>query len=192
MRVAMWYNNRDVRVEDMPVPETGSGEILVRIEASGLCGSDGMEWYRLHKAPLVLGHEVAGEVAEVGSAVTTFKPGDRVSVAHHVPCNTCHYCLNGHHSACKTLQSTNFDPGGFCEYVRVPAINVDRGVFTFSEEVSYEDATFVEPLACVVRGQRIARLRPGNTAGNWQSILRPAGRSLTWLSRFIMQLFLKF
>ena len=163
MRVAMWYNNRDVRVEDMPVPEIGSGEILVRIEASGLCGSDGMEWYRLHKAPLVLGHEVAGEVVEVGSAVTTFKPGDRVSVAHHVPCNTCHYCLNGHHSACKTLQSTNFDPGGFCEYVRVPAINVDRGVFTFSEEVSYEDATFVEPLACVVRGQRIARLRPGNT-----------------------------
>ena len=66
MRVSMWYNNRDVRVEEMPVPQIGPGEILVRIEASGLCGSDGMEWYRLHKAPLVLGHEVAGEVVEVG------------------------------------------------------------------------------------------------------------------------------
>ena len=163
MRVSMWYNNRDVRVEEMPVPEIGPGEILVRIEASGLCGSDGMEWYRLHKAPLVLGHEVAGEVVEVAKDVKKFQPGDRVSVAHHVPCNTCHYCLNGHYSACKTLQSTNFDPGGFCEFVRVPAINVDRGVFKFGEEVSYEDATFVEPLACVVRGQRFARLRPGNT-----------------------------
>ena len=164
MRVAMWYNNRDVRVEEMPVPKIGPGEILVRIEASGLCGSDGMEWYRLHKAPLVLGHEVAGEVVEVGKDVTTrFRTGDRVSVAHHVPCNTCHYCVNGHHSACKTLQSTNFDPGGFAEFVRVPSINVDRGVFKYSEEVSHEDATFVEPLACVVRGQRIAGLRPGNT-----------------------------
>ncbi len=163
MRVAMWYNNRDVRVETMPVPKIGPGEILVRIIASGLCGSDGMEWYRLHKAPLVLGHEVAGEVVEVGKDVSTIQIGDRVSVAHHVPCNTCHYCLNGHHSACKTLQSTNFDPGGFCEYVRVPAINVERGVFKFLENVSYEDATFIEPLGCVVRGQRLARLRPGNT-----------------------------
>ena len=163
MRVAKWYNNRDVRVEEMPVPKIGPGEILVRIEASGLCGSDGMEWYRLHKAPLVLGHEVAGEVVEVGKDVTSFKTGDRVSVAHHVPCNTCHYCLNGHYGACKTLQSTNFDPGGFCEFVRVPSINVDRGVFRLPDEVSYEDATFAEPLACVVRGQRLARLRPGNS-----------------------------
>jgi len=163
MRVAMWYNNRDVRVEEMPVPKIGAHEILVRIEASGLCGSDGMEWYRLHKAPLVLGHEVAGEVVEVGGDVKTFQAGDRVSVAHHVPCNTCHYCQNGHHAACKTLQSTNFDPGGFCEYVRVPAINVDRGVFHLPDTVSYEDATFVEPLACVVRGQKIAKLRPGNS-----------------------------
>jgi len=159
----MWYNNRDVRIEEIPVPKIGPGEILVRIEASGLCGSDGMEWYRLHKAPLVLGHEVAGEVVEVGKDVDRIKVGDRVSVAHHVPCNTCHYCLSGHHSACKTLQSTNFDPGGFCEFVRVPSINVDRGVFVYGEDVSHEDATFVEPLGCVVRGQRIARLRPGNT-----------------------------
>ncbi len=163
MRVAMWYNNKDVRIEERPVPEIGPEELLVRIEASGLCGSDGMEWYRIHKAPLVLGHEIAGQVVEAGKNVSRYRAGDRVSVAHHIPCNTCHYCLSGHHSACKTLQTTNFDPGGFCEYVRVPALNVDRGVFTLPEHVSYEDATFVEPLACVVRGQRMARLRPGST-----------------------------
>ncbi len=163
MRVAMWYNNRDVRLEEMPVPEIGPKEMLMRIEAGGLCGSDGLEWYRLHKAPLVLGHEVAGEVVEIGKDVKNYKPGDRVSVAHHVPCNTCHYCLAGHHSCCKTLQSTNFYPGGFAEYVRVPEINVDRGVFLLPDHVSYDEATFVEPLACVYRGLRQADLRPGQS-----------------------------
>jgi len=163
MRVAMWYNNRDVRLEEMPVPEIGAGEMLVRIEASGLCGSDGMEWYRLHKAPLVLGHEVSGQVVETGRGVKGFRAGDRVTVSHHVPCNTCPYCLKGHHAVCETLQSTHFDPGGFSEFVRVPALNVDRGVFRVPEETSHEEATFAEPLGCVLRGQRIAGLQPGDT-----------------------------
>jgi L-iditol 2-dehydrogenase len=154
----MWYNNQDVRVEEMPVPRIGPGELLVRIEASGICGSDVMEWYRLHKAPLVL-----GQVVEVGEGVERYKVGDRVTVAHHVPCNTCHYCLSGHHSVCDTLRQTNFDPGGFAEYVRVPPINVDRGVFLLPDEVSYEEGAFTEPLACVLRGQRLARLRPGQS-----------------------------
>ena len=113
MRVAMYYKNRDVRLEEMPVPVIGKGEILLRVDASGICGSDVMEWYRIHKAPLVLGHEVAGVVAEVGEEVTGCKAGDRVAVAHHVPCNTCHYCMRGHHTVCDTLRTTNFDPGGF-------------------------------------------------------------------------------
>jgi len=163
MRVAIWYNNRDVRIEEKPIPQIGTGELLVRIEASGICGSDVMEWYRLDRAPLVLGHEIAGQVVIAGEEVERFHEGDRVSVAHHVPCNTCHYCLTGHHTACETLHHTNFDPGGFAEYVRVPAINVDRGTFLIPEEVSYEEATFVEPLACVLRGQRIARMQPGNS-----------------------------
>jgi len=163
MRVAMWYNNRDVRIEEKAIPQIGTGELLVRIEASGICGSDVMEWYRLDRAPLVLGHEIAGQVVTAGEGVERFHEGDRVSVAHHVPCNTCHYCLTGHHTACETLHHTNFDPGGFAEYVRVPAINVDRGTFIIPEEVSYEEATFVEPLACVLRGQRIARMQPGNS-----------------------------
>ncbi len=163
MRVAMWYNNRDVRLEEVPVPQIGPGELLVRVEASGICGSDVMEWYRLDRAPLVLGHEIGGQIAAVGEGVSRYKEGDRVSAAHHVPCNTCHYCLNGHHTACETLRRTNFDPGGFAEYLRLPAINVDRGVFLLPDELSYEDATFIEPLACVLRGQRMAHLHPGNT-----------------------------
>jgi L-iditol 2-dehydrogenase len=159
----MYYNNSDVRLEEMPRPRIGPGELLIRIRASGICGSDVMEWYRLAKAPLVLGHEIAGEVAEVGEGVTRYKVGDRVSVSHHVPCNTCHYCLSGHHTVCDTLRSTTFDPGGFAEYVRLPPINTDRGVYLIPDEVSYEEATFTEPLACVLRGQRQAGLQPGQS-----------------------------
>ncbi len=163
MRVAMWYNNRDVRIEELPIPQIGPGELLVRIEASGICGSDVMEWYRLDRAPLILGHEIAGQIVALGEGVEPYQEGDRVSVAHHVPCNTCHYCLNGHHTVCDTLRQTSFDPGGFAEYVRLPAINVDRGVFLLPDEVSDEEATFVEPLACVLRGQRLAGIQPGNS-----------------------------
>ena len=161
MRVAMYYNNRDIRIEEMSTPRIGPGELLVRIEASGICGSDVMEWYRIKRAPLVLGHEVAGEVVEVGEGVDRYKKGDRVVASHHVPCNTCRYCLSGHHTVCDTLRRTNFDPGGFSEYVRLPAINVDRGVYPIPDVVSFEEATFTEPLACVLRAQRIATLQPG-------------------------------
>jgi L-iditol 2-dehydrogenase len=163
MRAAVWYNNRDIRIEEMPVPKIGPGELLLRVEASGICGSDVMEWYRLDKAPLILGHEIGAQVVEVGSGVENLKEGDRVSAAHHVPCNTCYYCLRGHHTMCDTLRKTSFFPGGFAEYVRLPAINVERGVFRLPDELSYEDATFIEPLACVLRGQRVARMQPGNS-----------------------------
>jgi len=163
MRVARWYSNQDVRIEETPVPQIGPGELLVRVEACGICGSDVMEWYRLDRAPLVLGHEIGGQVVAAGDGVERYKEGDRISAAHHVPCNTCYYCLNGHHTACETLRRTNFDPGGFAEYLRLPAINVDRGVFMLPDDVSYEEATFIEPLACVLRGQRLARLQPGNS-----------------------------
>jgi L-iditol 2-dehydrogenase len=164
MQVLMYYSNRDVRLEEMPVPEIGPGELLIEVAASGICGSDVMEWYRKDKVPLVLGHEVAGQVAEVGEGVTKFRPGDRIAATHHVPCNTCHYCLSGHHTVCDTLlRGTRFHPGGFSEYVRLPAINVDRGVFSIPEGLSYEQASFMEPLACVLRGQRAAGLAPGRS-----------------------------
>jgi len=159
----MYYNNRDIRLEDIPVPAIAEDELLVKMRACGICGSDVLEWYRVKKAPLVLGHEMTGEIAETGTKVRPYHAGDRVFVSHHVPCNTCRYCLRGHHTVCDTLRSTNFYPGGFAEFIRVPAINVDRGVFLLPDEVSYEQGTFIEPLACVLRGQKIAHLQPGQS-----------------------------
>ena len=163
MHVGMYYNNHDVRVEEIPKPKIEAGEFLFKVKSSGICGSDVMEWYRIKKAPLVLGHEATGEIVEVGEAVKHYTIGDRVFVAHHVPCNSCRYCLSGNHTACQTLHTTNYFPGGFSEYIRVPALNVERGVFVLPKEVSYEEGTFIEPLACVLRGQRSAQVDQGDT-----------------------------
>lgn len=163
MRVAVYYSNSDVRLEERPRPRIGDGELLLRIRASGICGSDVMEWYRRPRAPLVLGHEVAGTVEEAGPGVERFAPGDRVVATHHVPCNACRYCLTGRHSVCRTLRSTSFDPGGFAELVRLPALNVDRGTFALPDHVSFEEGSFVEPLACALRAQRLAGLAPGDS-----------------------------
>lgn len=161
MKVAVYYNNHDVRIEERGVPAIGPDELLLRIESSGLCGSDVMEWYRAAKAPLVLGHELTGVVEQTGGTVTKYRAGDRVYVTHHVPCNTCRPCLMGQHSVCTTLRSTNIDPGGFAQYARIPAINVDRGMALLPDHVTFDEGSFVEPLACVVRGQRLADFRPG-------------------------------
>jgi len=162
MRVAMYYNNRDIRVEEMDLPRPGPDELLVKIEASSICGSDVMEWYRAGKAPLVLGHEIAGTVFRVGAGVRRFQTGDRVTATHHVPCGCCRLCQTGHETVCETLLAkTSFDPGGFAEFVRLPAINVAKGTWKIPDSVSFDEATFVEPLGCVVRGQRRCSLSPG-------------------------------
>ncbi len=164
MRVAMYYSNNDVRLQEMPAPKPGAGELLVRVMASGICGSDVMEWYRVNRVPLVLGHEIAGVVEEAGAGVKDFKKGDRIAVSHHIPCGKCRYCLNGHETVCEMLRKTNFDPGGFAEFVRVPEINIRQGgVYRLPDEVSFEEATFIEPLACVLRGQRLAGVKKGQT-----------------------------
>ncbi len=161
MKTAVYYNNNDIRIEEMPKPEIKDGEILVRVKASGICGTDLMEWYRIKKAPRVLGHEMAGEI--VGSRSDKFKIGQRVFVSHHVPCNECKYCLSGNHTACEILHKGNYDPGGFSEFVRVPIINVELGTYVLPENVSYEEGTMIEPLACVVRAQRIMGIGEGQT-----------------------------
>jgi L-iditol 2-dehydrogenase len=164
MRVAMYYSNKDVRLEEMPKPRIGAGELLVRVMASGICGSDVMEWYRLNKVPLVLGHEIAGVVEEAGDGVKKYKKSDRIAASHHVPCGKCHYCLTGHQTVCDTLRKTNFDPGGFAEFIRIPGINIEQGgVYGLPDEVSFEEATFIEPLACALRGQRAAGIKEGQT-----------------------------
>lgn len=113
MKTAVYYKNNDVRIEERPVPKISAGEILVQMKASGICGTDVMEWYRIKKAPRVLGHEMAGEIIDAGAGVEKFKKGDRVFVSHHVPCYNCRYCQSGKHTACEALHTGNYDPGGF-------------------------------------------------------------------------------
>ena len=160
MKVAIYHNNKDIRIEERPKPKIQEGEILVKMKASGICGTDVMEWYRIKKAPRVLGHEVAGEVVETKNK--KFKIGDRVFVSHHVPCNKCKYCLAGNHTACETLHKGNYEPGGFSEFIRVPKINVENGTYLLGN-VSYEEGTMIEPLACVVRGLRVIDVKKGQT-----------------------------
>jgi L-iditol 2-dehydrogenase len=163
MLVAVYHNNRDVRIEDIPKPDIGSDEILLKVMASGICGTDVVEWYRLPKAPRVLGHEATGIIDEAGENVTKHRVGDRVFVSHHVPCNKCRYCRKDAHTACETLHTTNYYPGGFAQYIRVPKINVETGVYKLSPNMSYEEGTFIEPLGCVVRGQRLANINKDDT-----------------------------
>ncbi len=161
MRVAVYYNNKDIRLEDRAKPEIGPGELLVKVCASGICGTDLMEWYRIKKAPRILGHEITGTIVE--SKSEKFHLGQRVFVSHHVPCNQCKYCLEDNHSACETLHSGNFDPGGYSEYVRVPVMNVEYGVYVLPDNVSDEEGTWIEPLACALRAQRVINVKENQT-----------------------------
>ncbi|MEA2037254.1 MAG: alcohol dehydrogenase catalytic domain-containing protein [Nanoarchaeota archaeon] len=161
MKVAVYHNNNDIRIEQRPKPDINDGEILVEMKASGICGTDVMEWYRIKKAPRVLGHEMAGEIVE--SKSNKFKIGQRVFVSHHVPCNQCKFCLEGNHTACETLHKGNYDPGGFSEFIRVPKLNADTGTYNLPDSVSYEEATMIEPLACCTRGQKVIDVREGHT-----------------------------
>lgn len=162
MRVGVYYSNSDIRVEEQDFPEISEDEILLKVRACGICGSDLMEWYRIERAPVVLGHEISGEVHAIGRDVSDWKVGDRATVTHHVPCNTCRYCLRGHHTVCESLRTTNVDPGGFAEFIRIPSINVDRGMIRLPDDMSYDEGTFVEPLGCVVRAQHISCLQTGD------------------------------
>jgi L-iditol 2-dehydrogenase len=163
MKVAVYHRNSDIRIEDRSTPKIAGDEILVRMMASGICGTDVMEWYRMSKAPRVLGHEMAGVIVEVGNSVQGLKVGDRVFVSHHVPCYECDHCARENFTACEMLHKGNYDPGGFSEYIRIPAENVRYGTFILPPGISYEEGAMIEPLACVLAGQRQVRVREGQT-----------------------------
>ncbi|MEW6054810.1 MAG: zinc-dependent dehydrogenase [Nitrospirota bacterium] len=163
MRAAVYYRNDDIRIEERPIPALSGNEILVQMKASGICGTDVMEWYRVKKAPRILGHEMAGTIADTGGNVEGFKKGDRVFVSHHVPCFKCHYCMQGSYTACESLHSGNYDPGGFAEFIRIPEENVRHGTFLLPEKISFEDAAMIEPLACAIAGQKQLGLKEGQT-----------------------------
>ena len=161
MKVAKWYNNQDIRIEEVPTPAPGPDEMLVKVMACGICGSDIVEWYRLPRAPLVPGHEIGAEVVGVGQGISQYNPGDRVFIAPKAPCMQCNYCKNGHYPACTGIKERL--PGGFAEYVLVPNTLVEYGTYRLPDTISYEQSTFIEPLACVVRAQRLARVQQGQT-----------------------------
>ncbi|MDP2854832.1 MAG: zinc-binding dehydrogenase [Smithellaceae bacterium] len=161
MKVAYWYNNKDIRIEEIPTPIPGPKEMLVKVISCGICGSDIVEWYRLPRAPLVQGHEIGAQVVTVGDSVKKYHPGDRVFIAPKVPCGKCFYCENGHYPQCTEVKERL--PGGFAEHILVPEILVERGTYLLPENITYDQSTFIEPLACVVRAQRQACVKKGQS-----------------------------
>jgi L-iditol 2-dehydrogenase len=163
MKAVIYYNNNDVRLEERPVPEIGTGELLIKVEACGLCGSELTEYYMLPRAPLVMGHEPSGTVVKIGEGVTKFKVGDRVTVHHHVGCMSCHHCQRGNFTLCDNFKKSRLDPGAMCEYFRVPAENAKFDTLLIPENVSFASATLVEPIACTLRSVKVTPILPGDT-----------------------------
>src|SRR4030043_616168 len=156
MKIAKLYTFNDIRIEDIPVPKIGPGDALIKTKASGICSGDVMQWYIEKKAPLILGHEPAGEIVELGSSFihhpSSFSIGDRVFTHHHAPCLTCRYCRRGDHVQCETWKNTKIVPGGISEYILIPEINLKNDTSKLPDNVSFEDGTLVEPTACVLKG----------------------------------------
>jgi L-iditol 2-dehydrogenase len=163
MRAAVHAGAGEIRLERRPPPAIGPGELLLRVRGCGLCGSDLAKLRGPAASPAVLGHEVVGDVAAVGEDAGGFRPGERVVTAHHVPCFRCHYCRRGSPSMCRAFKASNLDPGGFAEYVRVPAENARHATFRVPGGMPDAVAAFTEPLGCCVRAMRRAAPEPGDT-----------------------------
>jgi L-iditol 2-dehydrogenase len=152
-----------VAVAELPEPAIGPGEALMATRVAGICGSDLLDWYVRRKAGSVLGHEVAGEIVEIGAGVTDYRVGDRIAPHHHAPCLSCAACAAGRFVHCETWRTSRLDPGGMAERVRIPAGNLANDTPKISDGVSDEEATFVEPLATVVKAFRRARFSAGQS-----------------------------
>jgi len=163
LKVVRLYSFNDIRIEESPVPEPGPGDALIRTRACGICSGDVMPWYIEKKAPLVPGHEPAGEIVAMGSEVKIFKKGDRVFTHHHAPCFSCKYCKRKDYVQCVTWRSSRIIPGGVSEYILVPAVNLENDTFVLPEALSFEDGTLIEPTACAVKGMGRAEIRKGDT-----------------------------
>jgi len=163
MKAAMYYSLDDIRIQDVPKPKIGVDEVLVEMKACGVCGSDLMEWYLRSRVPLVLGHEPAGVIVEAGKNVRNFRVGDRVFVHHHVADLTCYYCKHGDYTLCPQFAQTHLEPGGFAEYFKVPAPNLQIDTLKLPDNVSYEEATLIEPIGCCMRAQSKVDLQKGGS-----------------------------
>lgn len=170
MRAAVYRGQNDVRMETVPVPEIGTGEILVRIHTCGICGTDLKKISTgSHSAPRIFGHEMAGEIVAMGEGVQNFQPGDRVMVFHHIPCGQCYYCRHKVFAQCpvykKVGATAGFEAsgGGFAEYIRVMDWIVQKGVVKIPDGVSYEQASFIEPVNTCLKAVESLKLDPEET-----------------------------
>jgi L-iditol 2-dehydrogenase len=162
VRVARSVGVREVRIDEDPEPEAGPGDVVCRVLACGVCGSDVADAWVAPKLPVVLGHELTGEVVAVGAEVASgVAVGDRVVIHHHAPCGECRRCRRGHETLCESFRTTNLDPGGFAERVRVPAALVDE--LLVLNGLDAERGTFVEPLGCVLRAFARCDLHAGDS-----------------------------
>ena len=170
MLAAVYQGVNDVRMETVPVPRIGPGELLLRVHTCGVCGTDLKKIATgSHSAPRIFGHETSGVVAAVGDGVTNFEPGDRVVVFHHIPCGQCYYCIHKTFAQCPTYKkvgcTAGFEPsgGGFAEYVRVMDWIVEQGTVKIPDGISFEQACFLEPVNTCMKGIEALRLQPGET-----------------------------
>lgn len=163
VKAVTYYSYDDIRIENRSIPTITGNELLVKVHGCGLCGSDILKIVQQIPPPVSLGHELTGTIVEQGQNVTSFSIGQRVVVAHHVPCGDCHYCRHGNYSMCASFKTTNIDPCGFAEYIRVSAQHVQQTTLLLPPTLSDEEGSFVEPLACCVRAVKRTPLLPGDT-----------------------------
>ena len=170
MRAGVYRDKGVVRVEEVPVPEVGAREVLIKVAACGICGTDIKKIFQRYvEPPQILGHELAGTVVATGAGVTKFKPGDRVMSFHHIPCEACFYCVRRLFSQCKQYKTTGltagFTPngGGFAEYVKAMPWVAERGIIALPDKVSFEEATFLEPINTILKAVQKARVAAGET-----------------------------
>jgi L-iditol 2-dehydrogenase len=184
MQAAVLYGREDVRLESVPVPAIGAGELLVRIRTALTCGTDVKVFRRGYHArmitpPALFGHEMAGDIAAVGKGVTRFHPGQRVVAANSAPCGVCFFCRRGQANLCEDLL---FNNGAYAEYIRVPARIAAKNTYVIPDHLEYRDAALVEPLACAVRGLDESQTRPGDTVAVLG--LGPIGLMFVRLARY--------
>jgi L-iditol 2-dehydrogenase len=162
MKAAKIYDMDDIRIEDLPIPEIGPRDALVKMYRCGICSGDVTPWYIRRKAPIVVGHEPAGIIEALGDEVGSLSIGDRVFIHHHAPCYRCRHCRRGNFTMCATWKKTHLDPGGIAEYVRVPEINLRYDTLALPDSVSFDDGTLIEPVACSVKAIEKVNISPGD------------------------------
>lgn len=160
MKAAVYYQNDHIEIQEMEPPSIDDGELLIKVKACGICVADTMEWYQKPKAPIILGHEVTGIVAEVGEGVKGFQKGDRIVAHHHVACMHCEYCNHGDYTLCQSFKKSNYRPGGFSEYIALSPQHVTMDTLLLPNSVSFDAGTLVEPLACVIHAIRKMNIKP--------------------------------